>query len=275
MRRPASRPGMPTLSVMSIVLTLGSLAVVPSSAQAAPAPTASIAATGVEGTDGSTARPTLRRAGAADARAAADVELSRPRRGERAVRALGDQLDEAAAQNDLSEPELTELLTTDTTAWVDRDGFVFFKDEPAVAPAEDPVAAEAPLDQTFLLHSKPGSTKTIYLDFDGGTASGTAWHANYAGTPTTQPAWDPSGNGAAFTDAELTSIQTVWQSVAEDYAPFDVDVTTADPGTAGIFRTSTADTTYGSHVLVTPSDAVHNAVCGSCGGVAYLDVFSE
>ena len=134
----------------------------------------------------------------------------------------------------MSEAELTELLTTDPTAWVDTAGTVFFKDASATAPADDPVSAQAPLDQTFLLHSKPGSTKTIYLDFDGGTASGTAWHASYPATPTTQPAWDPSGNGAAFDDAELTAIQTIWQSVAEDYAPFDVDVTTADPGAAGI-----------------------------------------
>ncbi len=138
MRRPASRLGMPTLSVLSIVLTLGSLAVVPSSAQAAPAATGSVAATGAKGTDRSTARPTLRRAGAAAARAAADVELSRPLRGERAVRELGDQLDEAAALNDLTEAELTELLTTDPTAWLDRDGYVFFKDEPAVAPGGRP-----------------------------------------------------------------------------------------------------------------------------------------
>ena len=61
----------------------------------------------------------------------------------------------------------------------------------------------------------------------------TGWHASYPATPTTQPAWDPGGNAAAFDDAERTAIQTIWQSVAEDYAPFDVDVTTADPGAGG------------------------------------------
>lgn len=29
--------------------------------------------------------------------------------------------------------------------------------------------APFPFAQTFLLHSKPGSNRTVYLDFDGGT----------------------------------------------------------------------------------------------------------
>ncbi len=209
------------------------------------------------------------------------VELPRPVHGATAVRLLDDQLDEAAASNDMSAAELTELLTTDPSAWVDTAGAVFFKEGVAPAPADDPVSAQAPLDQTLQLHSSPGSTKTIFLDFDGGTASATGWHASYPAMPTTQPAWDPSGNGASFTDAELTSIQTIWQAVAEDYAPFDVDVTTADPGPAGIFRTDVLDLAYGSHALISPSAGAHDAICdplndgSACGGVAYIGVFGS
>ena len=240
MRRPAVRLGMP----LSVLLVLGGASGIPVSAQAAPA-------------------------------VAGEVDLDHPARGAQAVRLLGSELDDAAARNDMSAAELTELLTTDPSAWVDTSGTVFFTDTTATAPVDDPVVAEAPLDQTFLLHSKPGSTKTIYLDFNGGTASGTGWHASYPTTPTTQPAWDPSGNGAAFTDSELTSIQTIWQYVAEDYAPFDVDVTTADPGPAGIHRSSVLDLAYGSHVLITPSVGAQEAICPSgCGGVAYINVFN-
>jgi hypothetical protein len=241
MHRSAVRLGMPALSVL---LTLGSVSAIPVSAQATPV-------------------------------VASDVDLDHPARGAQAVRLLGRDLDDAAAGNDMSTAELTDLLTTDASAWVDTSGAVFFVDTTATAPVDDPVVAEAPLDQTFLLHSKPGSTKTIYLDFNGGTASGTGWHASYPTTPTTQPAWDPSGNGAAFSDAELTSIQTIWQYVAEDYAPFDVDVTTADPGPAGIHRSSVLDLSYGSHVLITPSVGAQEAICpGGCGGVAYINVFN-
>ena len=239
MRRPAVRIGM----LLSVLLVLGSVSATTVSAQAAPA-------------------------------VAVGVDLDHPVRGAQAVRLLGSELDDAAARNDMSAAGLTELLTTDPSAWVDTSGTVFFTDATAQAPLDDPVAAEAPLEQTFQLHSSPGSTKTIYLDFDGGSASGTGWHASYPTTPTTQPAWDPSGNGAAFTDTELTSIQTIWQYVAEDYAPFDVDVTTADPGPAGIHRSSALDLAYGSHVLITPSVGAQEAICpGGCGGVAYINVF--
>lgn len=264
---------------LSLVLALGtasgvSAAVAVPSTQASQSGTAAKAAASVKAGD---AR--VRRLSAARAQDARRVELPRPVRGATAIRLLGDQLDEAAALNDVTEEELVELLSTDVTVWLDPDGFAFYKDEPAVAPAVDPVSAQAPLDQTFLLHSNSDSTHTIYLDFNGGTASATAWHANYPATSTTQPAWDPSGNGPTFDDAELTKIQTVWQMVAEDYAPFDVDVTTADPGAPGIFRTSAADNAYGSHVLITPDNVAHEAICNpanndrGCGGVAYLSVF--
>ena len=35
-------------------------------------------------------------------------------------------------------------------------------------------------------------------------------------------------------------MQSVWQRVAEDFAPFDVDVTTQDPGVAAIEQTTQA-----------------------------------
>ncbi len=250
------------LSTLSVVLVLGVLAAVPAAAQTAPLTHREVGGSGVAGVG-----------------AAAEVELTRPARGANAVRLLGDQLDETAARNDLSAAELTDLLTTDRSAWVDVSGAVFFKDEVASAPASDPVSAAAPLDQTFLLHSNPGASKTIYLDFDGGSASATGWHVSYPATPTTQPAWDLTGDPGVFDDAERTAIQTIWQSVAEDYAPFDVDVTTADPGPAGTNRANIADTSYGSHVLITPSSAAHEAICNptnngsACGGVAYLSVF--
>jgi hypothetical protein len=131
------------------------------------------------------------------------------------------------------------------------------------------------LSDTFLLHSRPGATKVVHLDFDGATVSGTAWNSQ-DGVGTSHPAWDPAGNGATFTDGEKTSIQQVWAIVAEDFAPWDVDVTTEDPGVAGIVRSSVADESYGTHALITPSDDAYFKICGGgCGGVAYVDVFDQ
>ena len=94
--------------------------------------------------------------------------------------------------------------------------------------------------------------------------------------PGDHPAWDPAGDGPAFSDGERAKVQQVWAMVAEDYAPFDVDVTTQDPGAAGMVRSSSSDTVYGTRVLVTPSDDPFAKICSrACGGVAYIGVFDR
>jgi hypothetical protein len=203
--------------------------------------------------------------------------------GQQAIELLGDRLDEAAALSDWTPAQLREVLATDPTAWVDRDGRVFYKEVTALGDAPDTSdSAEAPpfpLDQTFLLHSNPASTKKLFIDFDGTTVSGTQWNTLEGVPDGVYPAWDPDGNDAAFTDGEKEGIQTIWQRVSEDYAPFDVDVTTEDPGEAGLLRTNAGDQAYGTRALVTPSTVAEGAICGnpvpSCGGVAYVNVFGQ
>ncbi len=141
---------------------------------------------------------------------------------------------------------------------------------------ESPAPRIAPAADTFALHSNAGASRTILLDFDGSDVSGTAWNNYYGVTPTTQPAWDPAGDGPAFNLDERLKIQQVWAIVAEDYAPFDVDVTTEDPGPDGIVRDSSSDSTYGTRVLITPSDDPHVKICDrGCGGVAYIGSFDS
>ncbi len=207
--------------------------------------------------------------------AAAEPLLPGPRHGEAAVRRLGELLPRAAARNDLAPAALRGLLTTDPTAWLDEDGRLYYV-EPAdptpTAYADTGAAAPAPLDQTFRLHSSPGAERVIFLDVDGATVSDTAWSSS--GIAATHPAWDPAGDGAGFSDAEKASVQQVWSIVAEDFAPWDVDVTTEDPGTAGLVRSSPADTDYGTRALISPSDDAWLKICQrSCGGVAYVGVF--
>jgi hypothetical protein len=55
-------------------------------------------------------------------------------------------------------------------------------------------------------------------------------HSNYSpSAPIVTPAYDTDGNPAAFSAGELSSILAIWRGVSEDYAPFDVDVTTEEP----------------------------------------------
>ncbi|MCB0896340.1 MAG: fibronectin type III domain-containing protein [Nocardioidaceae bacterium] len=166
------------------------------------------------------------------------------------------------------------LLRTDPTAHVDATGRVYYVDRAvpawarASAAATRTPAAPYPYGQTFTLHSKPGSAHTIYLDFDGTQVAGTAWNAS--GLPAGNVVgWDPSGDGfTTFSTQEQDVIQSVWQRVAEDYAPFDVDVTTQDPGDAVLA------TAYGTRALVTQDAGAWQALCNQqCGGIAYIDVF--
>jgi len=179
-----------------------------------------------------------------------------------------------------------DLAHADKALWLDRCGDAYYVDggpsagERAEAAATMGAATVAeglplggvPLSDTFTLESKPGSNRTIYLDFDGGTVTGTAWNDSYGATITAEPYSIDGTVSTAFSDAELTEIQKTWQTVAEDYAPYDVNVTLKDPGTAAIDRTSSSDLVYGTRALITNGGVVYND-CG-CGGVAYVGVFN-
>ena len=51
--------------------------------------------------------------------------------------------------------------------------------------------------------------------------------------------------------------------MAEDYAPFDVDVTTQQPTAAAIDRTNAADLVYGVRALISPSTMPRGAICSA------------
>jgi hypothetical protein len=198
--------------------------------------------------------------------------LEEPAAGREALDQVDDRLGEVAARNGMSAAELEHLLLSDDTVYLDRYGYVFFVDPaPATAPRSDGEAAPAapfPYEDTFLLSSKPGSKRVVYLDFNGHTLpADNGWQSGgYAAL-----AYDTNGAPATFSNAERDVIQSIWQRVAEDFAPFDVNVTTQAPAFDMINRSSGSDLTYGTRVLITNTAATD--ICGSCGGVAYLGVF--
>jgi hypothetical protein len=202
----------------------------------------------------------------------------RPFHGRVAVELLADRLPEAARRNGMAPERLREVLVEDSTAWLDDDARLFYQEpartESAPASPTAEAAAVAPLAQTFLLHSKPGSQRTIYLDFDGHSVSGTVWNGQHGLPAGTYPAWSLDDDRRTFTNAERAAVQSMWQRVAEDYAPFDVDVTTEDPGSAAITRADATDEVFGTRALITPSNTAASKLCnGTCGGIAYTSVF--
>lgn len=196
-----------------------------------------------------------------------------------AIAQLGPNLPAVAALNGMTATRLT-ALAKDQTFWLDRCGRGFYVEEQVATIGSTPngvpsVTAAFDLSQTFQLNSKPGSQRTIYLDFDGYNLNGTAW-INYfkvtssSTSPYIAAPYDIDGVPGSFNNTELANIQEVWRRVAEDYAAFDVNVTTAAPAAGVLERTDSSDQTYGATAVIT-NDAIQSKC--SCGGIAYIGVF--
>src|SRR5688572_9366729 len=101
------------------------------------------------------------------------------------------------------------------------------------------------------LNSYPSASAVILLDFDGHYVEGTVWNA-----------YGPfTCNSSGLTDAQLTE---VFNRVAEDYRPFNINVTTSET------KYSQAPINRRVRVVITTS---HQWYSNSAGGVAYLNSF--
>jgi hypothetical protein len=85
--------------------------------------------------------------------------------------------------------------------------------------AEAASAATAPSGLP-LLSSNPTAYAKLYIDFDGNSQNG-------------RGPWDLDGNASTFNSTESAQITEMWERTAEKYAPFNIDVTTVDPGASG------------------------------------------
>ncbi|OUS11485.1 hypothetical protein A9Q89_08365 [Gammaproteobacteria bacterium 53_120_T64] len=154
---------------------------------------------------------------------------------------------------------------------VDNEGGVFYQD--TVLPDATPDATEGTsgdgstptleaATNVFALHSKPGASKVFILDFDGHVISGTAWNngaeASYSATP-----FDTDGNFNNVSDAERAAIHEIWHRIAEDFAPFDIDITTEEPA---------ALTSTTGRLLITRNSDLNGKTMpySGSGGVAYV-----
>jgi hypothetical protein len=145
-----------------------------------------------------------------------------------------------------------------------------------IAAATEPVTGSAsiPVSNQPVYHSNPGAPYVIYLDFNGATISGTQWNANYTdGNPFTALPWSKDTDATTFNAQELAIIRRVWQRIAEDYAPFNVNVST-DPA-------YDPDVTGGNNsigwILFTRDTDVNgsNLPAKGAGGVAFINVFGR
>jgi hypothetical protein len=98
-----------------------------------------------------------------------------------------------------------------------------FQFRPAVEPLEGRLLM-AGLDVPQL-SSRPGAAATLFLDFDGHFESSWKSFSNV-----TSPVYSRDSDVMSFSATELSSINEIWTRVAEDFAPFNINVTTVAPG---------------------------------------------
>jgi subtilisin-like proprotein convertase family protein len=135
-------------------------------------------------------------------------------------------------------------------------------DSPDSSPPADPhIIVPA---NTFKLHSLPSAEHVIYLDFNGHTTSHTWWNSFTNGADIVSPAFDLDGDPSTFSSAELLRIQMIWDRVAEDFSPFDVDVTTEEPPANQLAND-------GIRAII----GGNGSWFGKAGGVAFIGVFGN
>jgi len=132
--------------------------------------------------------------------------------------------------------------TAATAQQLEIDHFPLLRERPADAALTTTQTPLYPLEETFELHSNPGATKVIYLDFDGFTTGGFVYDA-----------WNMEGADTDFSETERTIIQLTWQSVSEDFLPFEVDVTTEFPGVEALRNTGQGDDEWGIRAVINHS----------------------
>ena len=216
-------------------------------------------------------QPSEPSAHAVDPLAGADLDVLQ---GEEAVGELvstGD-LDEVAASAGVAPDELIDELVDDPSLFLTDDGTLGYAE---ALPPTDTVLPSAlttvPLGaNVFALESRPTSPRVIYLDFDGHVSSDSGWASVGAPATITSAPFDLDGV-PGFSPAEQALIFEVWQRVSEDYLPFDVNVTTVDPGVEALRKTSSTDRSYGQRMVISPT----NWVGVNTLGIALLDSFDE
>ena len=204
-----------------------------------------------------------------------------PLNGPAALERVGDRLPEAALAHGLSPDQFAQTVLSDQAACVDGNDDLFYV-EPAASAGEvdESLTADgadfsgsllqyASTADPFALSIRPSTPRKIFLDFDGNVTTGTSWN-NSSRPSISSAAWDLDGSPTTWSTTEQQRIREIWAAVSEDFAPFDVDVTTIDPGIEGLRKTSSSDAAFGIRVVISPT----NWYDTGAGGVAYVGSFS-
>ncbi len=184
--------------------------------------------------------------------------------GQAAINALGARLPAIAAWYGKDADVFRNGFLKDSNLRIDNQGRVYALGISQKGPNVSIAGATptAPLDQTFRLHSKADAPLKIVLNFEGANITGSRWNTTKLRRITAGAFNTDRRRG--FSAAERTAIQYIWQRVAEDFAPFDVDVTTENVAASALAG-------KGVVVMVTPSI---KSLC-NCALLAHVDSFGS
>jgi hypothetical protein len=104
------------------------------------------------------------------------------------------------------------------------------------------------------------------LDFNGCTITDRSWNAAFNRTVIQTPPYSIDADVSSFSQQELTNMVAIWRAASEDYAAFNVDVTTVNQEALGALNS-----TY-MRVCIGGSSSVLGA---SAGGYAYVGIFNR
>jgi len=143
-------------------------------------------------------------------------------------------------------------------------------------PDEEPQVAgtSLPISSPPVFNSKPGAPFHIYIDFNGAVVEGKQWNTSYGVTSWDCLPWGLDSDRTTFSVSEQDAIRRIWERIAEDYAPFNINVTTDvtyDP------VNYTGDKNKVGWLLITPTKDAANVALphDGYGGVAYVGVFGN
>jgi len=161
----------------------------------------------------------------------------------------------------LKETTIASLLCAPPDTILTASGLRTLSDTNALTLAAPTKALTTPTTPLAIpaLEGQPDSDYVIYLDFDGETVTGTDWNT-LSGSNEIVAIPVPRAD-------EDEWVRLVWRRVVEDFAPFNINVTTDE----AVFNAPGQDPTKRLHVIITSTD---DASPGA-GGVAFLWSFRE
>lgn len=138
-------------------------------------------------------------------------------------------------------------------------------DAPGVGAA---AVSVSPFPASLKFHSRPGAPNVLFINFSGETVTDTEWNTVVGRDAIPAVAFSTDSDLTTFSDAEQAAIKRIWQRMAEDFSPFNINVTTERPAT---FNSRTAQ------ALITRKTDANGALnpYSTAGGVAYVNVFGR